>query len=377
LTHYPAVACLELTRGRCYGSSGVRPRTTVEAYIHEQPTVLRHVFAEVPAVVAAVQAELPAHPGAIVLIGSGTSGHALVAVRALLARRLACPVFVCGPLAFLTEAPLSATTEALAIVLSQSGASRTTVEAVEVARARGMATLVITAEADSAIAALAGPRLIMPVGSETVGPKTKGYTASVATLLCLALGAGWPRARDDAAAVVDALEADLLTWRRWSRRLADKYARAGHAMVLAQGRHLATAHEASLKIAEMSGLAVSAFDVEEGLHGRFHALDATSPAFFIAGTPDEAMLARRTMITLAALGIPCELVTLGGDSASGTLGVRLPPLSALRELDLLAAVVPFQLLAHDLALARGMVPQAMPYPGLSAKLGIKISDEDV
>lgn len=356
---------------------GVRPRTTIEAYIHEQPAVLRRVFAEVPALVATVQPELPARPGAVVLIGSGTSGHALMAVRALIARRLACPVFVCGPLAFIAQAPVSATAGALAIVLSQSGASRTTVEAVGVARARGMATLVVTAEPDSAIAALAGPRLIMPVGSETVEPKTKGYTASVATLLCLALGADFPRARDEAAAVVEALRADLLTWRRWSRRLADKYARAGHIMVLAQGRHLGTAHEASLKITEMSGLAASAFDVEEGLHGRFHALDSTSPAFFIAGAPEEALLARSTIVTLAGLGVPCELVTLGGESASATLGVRLPPLSALGELDLVAAVVPFQLLAHDLAVARGMAPQSMRYPGLSAQLGIKTSAEDL
>jgi fructoselysine-6-P-deglycase FrlB-like protein len=356
---------------------GVRPRTTIEAYIHDQPAVLRRVFAEVPALVAAVQPELPARPDAVVLIGSGTSGHALMAVRALIARRLACPVFVCGPLTFIAEAPLSAITASLAIVLSQSGASRTTVEAVGVARARGMTTLVITAEPDSAIAALAGPRIIMPLGSEAVGPKTKGYTASVATLLCLALGADVARARDEAAAVVDVLQSDLLMWRRWSRRLADKYAGAGHAMVLAQGRHLGTAHEASLKMTEMSGLAVSVFEAEEGLHGRFHALDSTSPALFVAATPDESLLARSTMVTLAGLGIPCELVTLGGESGSGTLGVRLPPLSVLPELDLLAAVVPFQLLAHDLALARGVAPQSMRYPGLSAQLGIKTSAEEL
>jgi fructoselysine-6-P-deglycase FrlB-like protein len=356
---------------------GVRPRTTIEAYIHDQPAVLRSVFAEVPALVATVSPGLPRRPTAVLLIGSGTSRHALMAVRALVARRFACPVLVCGPLAFVSEAPPGAGERAVAIVLSQSGASRTTVEAVGVARARGMATLVVTAEADSAIAALRGPRLIMPVGDETVGPKTKGYTASVATLLCLALGDDFARTRDVAAAVVEALEADLLTWRRWSRRIADKYARAAHVVLFAQGRHLATALEASLKMSEMSGLAASAFDVEEGLHGRFQALDQASPAVFIAATPAETLLARSTIVTLTALGIPCELVSVGGESASGTLAVRVPPTPALGELDLLPAVVPFQLLAHDLALARGVVPQSMRYPGLSAKLGIKTSDEVV
>jgi glucoselysine-6-phosphate deglycase len=355
----------------------VRPRTPIEEYIHEQPVVLRRVFADVPPVVAAVWPTLPPRPAAVTLIGSGTSGHALMAVRALIARRFACPVLVCGPLGFASESPVDAGEGTIAIVMSQSGASRTTVEAVGIAHARGMSTLVITAEADSAIAALPGPRLIMPIGRETVAPKTKGYTASIATLLCVALGADFARARDEAEAVVDALQADLLTWRRWSRRLADKYAGAAHVMLFAQGRHMATALEASLKMSEMSGLAASAFDVEEGLHGRFQALDQGSPAVFIAATPAETLLARSTIVTLTALGIPCELVTVGGENASGTLAVRVPAATALGELDLLPAVVPFQLLAHDLALARGVIPQSMRYPGLSAKLGIKTSDEVV
>ena len=368
------VSWICLYHGRVLRCPGVRPRTTIEAYIHDQPAVLRRVFADVPALVASVSPALPPRPTAAVLIGSGTSGHAAMAVRAVVARRLACPAFVCGPLAFISEAPVATGVGAVAIVMSQSGASRTTVEAVGVARARGMATLVVTGEPDSAIAALPGPRVIMPVGDETVGPKTKGYTASIATLLCVALGGDFGRARDEAAAVVDALQADLPAGSRWSRRLADKYASATHIMVFAHGRHLATAHEASLKITEMSGLAAAAFDVEEGLHGRFQALDAGSAAVFIAGTPAETLLARSTIVTLTALGIPCELVAVGGENASGALGVRLPPLHVLGELDLLPAVVPFQLLAHDLALARGVAPQSMRYPGLSAALGIKTSE---
>ncbi len=354
----------------------MRPRTTIEAYIHDQPDVLRRVFAQVPALVAAVLPALPPEPSAVVLIGSGTSGHALTAVRALVARRLGCPGFVCGPAAVIAEAPVSAGEGALAVVLSQSGASRTSVDAVSVARARRMTPLVITAEADSAIAALPGARIIMPLGSETVGPKTKGYTGSVATLLCLALGASFTTARDEAAAVVEAVQAELLAWRRWSRRLADKYAQADHVMILAQGRHLASALEASLKITEMSGIAAAAFDVEEGLHGRFHGLDATSPAIFIAGTREEVLLARSTIVTLTALGISCELMTLGGELGSFALALRLPPLTILPELDLLPAVVPFQLLAHDLAVARGRAPQTMRYPGLSARLGIKTSPDE-
>jgi len=43
-------------------------------------------------------------------------------------------------------------------------------------------------------------------------------------------------------------------------------------------------------------------------------------------------------------------------------------------LDVLDAVVPFQWLAAHLALRRGMVPEAMHYPGLSKALAIKVPD---
>jgi fructoselysine-6-P-deglycase FrlB-like protein len=113
---------------------GVRPRTTIEAYIHEQPAFLRRVFAEIPALVATVWPALPPRPAAVVLINSGTSGHALMAVHALVARRLACPVFVCGPLAFISEAPIGTGAGTMAVVLSQSGASRTTTDVARTCR---------------------------------------------------------------------------------------------------------------------------------------------------------------------------------------------------------------------------------------------------
>jgi glucosamine 6-phosphate synthetase-like amidotransferase/phosphosugar isomerase protein len=48
-----------------------------------------------------------------------------------------------------------------------------------------------------------------------------------------------------------------------------------------------------------------------------------------------------------------------------------PTANPLAELDLLSAVVPFQLLAWHLAREKGIIPEKMRYPGLSQKLGIK------
>jgi fructoselysine-6-P-deglycase FrlB-like protein len=148
-------------------------------------------------------------------------------------------------------------------------------------------------------------------------------------------------------------------------------------MLLAEGDHLATAHEAALKITEMSGIAAAAFDIEEGLHGRFHALGADSPAFFIARAGDEAARARSAVRTLEALGVPAHVMTIGGAaSGQGSPQDDLPieiPADTWPGLDLLPAIVPFQWLARELAIACGRTPEVMRYPGLSERLGIKRS----
>jgi len=71
---------------------------------------------------------------------------------------------------------------------SQTGTSATTVQAVEHARRLGMRVITVTAEKESPIARVSPEMLVIPVGPETVGPKTKGYMASVLALLLLVLG---------------------------------------------------------------------------------------------------------------------------------------------------------------------------------------------
>jgi fructoselysine-6-P-deglycase FrlB-like protein len=350
----------------------------IDDHIREQPAVLRRVFADVPDTLTALLPALPARISSLTLVGSGTSRHALMAAERLLGRRFGCPVSVSGPLAFLAGAAARPGGTSVALLLSQSGASTTTIDAVAAARARGMTAVVLTAERGSPIASVDGLRVFLPIGPEPVGPKTKGYTASIAALLCLAtVTAEVPAMRRAAERAIATLESALPGWQARATQLAHRYRDARLVMLLAEGDHLATAHEAALKITEMSGIAAAAFDIEEGLHGRFHALGADSPAFFIARAGDEAARARSAVRTLEALGVPAHVMTIGGAApGQGSPQDDLPieiPADTWPGLDLLPAIVPFQWLARELAIACGRTPEAMRYPGLSERLGIKRS----
>ena len=338
------------------------------AYIKEQPQVLDRVLKEIPRDLAAIPKISNAKT--VYLVGSGTSMNALVAVEPLLGRSENQRTRLRGPLAFLTEPDDGFGPGSLAIILSQTGTSTTTIRAVEYARRRGMRTITLTAERESPIARVSSEVLVIPVGPETVGPKTKGYTASVLTLLLFILAQAGrklevPGFAQDFHRLIEHCQ-------QACRDTASLFREMDFVLVAGQGRHLATTLEGSLKITEMSGVPAAAFETEEAFHGRFHGLSNRSLAIFITAAPQEQEMAVKGAEVLSGLDIGIRILNLGGSPPSAyDLEMPWPPTGPLPELDLLNAIIPFQLLGWHIAREKGVVPEKMRYPGLSQKLQIK------
>lgn len=358
----------------------------IRAYIAEQPAVLLRTLQEVPTRLA--EMDLPGGSyRSLCLVGSGTSRNALVAAQDLLGSTSGLPVEVVGPLAFLRSAPQRPLRETLGVFLSQTGSSTTTVDALRLAQERGMPAVALTARSDSPFGRVAQRPVIMPIGEEAVGPKTKGYSASLVTLLSLARAlarvASAPAPLvDDASGFAHAFEVRLEAWDAVGAELARRWRGAGHVMMLAGGRHLGTALEATLKIQEMSGVSASAWDTEEGLHGRFHALGPNDVAVFLAASGEDVDLAQAAAEVLVGLGVGALLVEAGGATGArepfaehaGVSRLRIPiPAGAGAEMDLVSCVVPFQYAADHMGRDRGVDPDEMRYPRLSSKLGIKLA----
>jgi fructoselysine-6-P-deglycase FrlB-like protein len=340
---------------------------TIDHFIAEQPDVLDAVLTAVPSQLDALEALRPTRP--IYLVGSGTSMNALVGVEPLFGRLLPAGVRVRGPLAFLAEVSEEHRRKGFAIFLSQTGTSATTVEALRRAQTLDWRTVTLTAERQSPIAAAARGLVAIPVGREPVGPKTKGYTASVLTLLLLAhalAGEG-----TDLAGFTADLGRLIAYARGAVAELAETCEGGDFFMVMGQGRHYGTALEGSLKLSEMSGVAAAAFDTEEALHGRFHGLGMFSVALFIAATSVQHDLAATGAAVLADLGVRSRILNLA-PSLPGPHDFPLPWPATDRypELDLISAIVPFQLLACELARRKGLQPERMRYPELSQRLRI-------
>ena len=337
-------------------------------YIQEQPKVIERVLEEVPRELAGLNPISSA--GTVYLVGSGTSMNALVAVEPSMAGIGIPRVRIRGPLAFMADPYLDKGPDSLAIILSQTGTSTATIRAVEHARRLGMRAITVTAERESPIARVSSEMLVMPVGPETVGPKTKGYIASVLALLLMVFGRTGRELR------IPRFSAELSSLIGRCKMACEEMARTfretDFVMVMGQGRHYATALEGSLKITEMSGIPAAGFETEEAFHGRFHGLGGKSLALFVTATPDQQEMAASGAEVLSGLGAGAHILNLGrGPSSPFDCRMPWPENDPLPELDLLGAIVPFQFLAWHLAREKGIVPEIMRYPGLSQKLQIK------
>ncbi len=354
----------------------------VRSFTLEQPGALERTLRECPAALSRLAR--PERPYREVrLVGSGSSKNALLATLPSFRRLHRCPVTVEGPLEFLRT--LDATTsagplrDALVVVVSQSGSSTTTLQALTAAQDHPACVVALTAEAESPFGAAARERVVLPIGREDIGPKTKGYTASLAALLAIAEATCAEAAPSaipvDSAGYRSWFEARLRAWDALGSELAERHAAAEHVMTVGAGRHLGTALEASLKLQEMAGLPASTFDLEEALHGRFHGLGPGSLALFLVGDPDDEAAAVSAVGVLCDLGVDAMIVSSVDGAAEGPAGVRVARAGRFpghAELDVMSLVVPLQVFAERAAGRRGVDPDAMRYPDLSTRLGIKL-----
>jgi fructoselysine-6-P-deglycase FrlB-like protein len=333
----------------------------VREYIREQPAVICAALVAVSR--ESISVEIA---GGAVLVGSGSSFNALtVGVASVTAARRAA-LRVVGPQAYLREIAEASVAPVPVIVLSQSGASTTSIEAATAAAASGAPVLVLTCEPESPIAQLALPKCVLPIGGEPIGPKTKGFTATLAGVLAVLSNADervlpeFPA--DDFASLVDESE-------QASSMLCEDLHNLDYLVVSGSGRFFGIALEASLKVAEIAGFPTSGLETEELLHGRLHGLGPSSLVIMIAGDAGELTLATATANAMAQRDVRVLVLNMT-DTPSRWDWLQVDSAGYV-PMDTLAAIVPFQWLAVHLALARGMVPEAMRYPGLSAALAIK------
>jgi glucosamine--fructose-6-phosphate aminotransferase (isomerizing) len=246
---------------------------------------------------------------------------------------------------------------ALAVALSQSGATAEIVETLGWAREHGARTIAVTNDPASPLAAVADLALVTRAGPEVAVPATKTYTAQLAALTELAAALGPDDAAFDAAQerVPAAIEA-MLASAPAAASIAEELAGTGSMVVSGRGFTYSTALELALKVKEtclLPAIGLSHADLE---HGPIAVVGNATPALLVAPSGGPVLPG---IIGLAGLVAArgSRAYGIGGDAAFAEACAAVLPGPDLPEaLAPLALVVPGQLMVEALARRLGLDP---------------------
>ena len=297
----------------------------------------------------------------IIIAASGTSWHAALVGEYLIEQLAGIPVEVEFAHEFAyRHAPLERDT--VLLVLSQSGETADTLAALREAKRRGHRALAIVNVVGSTIAREADGGIYMHAGPEIGVASTKAFvsTLTVLSLLAIYLGRMRTLSAHRALEMLHALEAvpeqieSILAQNNSLKKIARKYAKADDFFFLGRGYTFPIALEGALKLKEISYIHAEGYSAAEMKHGPIALIDRQTPTVFLV--PQDAMY-DKTMANLAMIRArKGPIIALATEGDKGINKVADDVIYLPKTLDLLnpiLAIVPLQLFAYHIAVARG------------------------
>ncbi|MEU8513612.1 SIS domain-containing protein [Kitasatospora sp. NPDC048722] len=332
------------------------PGRIMAAEMAEQPAVLQRILDEGAPKIREVAAEIAGrNPRFVLLTARGTSDNAALYAKYLIEILLGKPA---GLTSMSTTTAYGATpdlTDCLVITVSQSGGSPDLVASTKAAREAGAITLAVTNNAASPLAEVSEFHIDVLAGPEKALPATKTYTAELLALYLLVEGL---RGGDGSAAKeLPALAAGVLARQAEVRALAERYRFAQRLVITSRGYGYPTAREAALKLMETTYIPASPFSGADLLHGPLAMVDNVSPV--IAIVPDGKGGEALQPVLDRLRGRGADLVVIGQQAQVdvASAGFALPA-GVPEEVQPILEILPLQLLAYEVTIARGQDPDA-------------------
>jgi glucosamine--fructose-6-phosphate aminotransferase (isomerizing) len=252
----------------------------------------------------------------------------------------------------------------LTLVISQSGETADTLAALRYAKSQGQKTLAIVNVPESTMSHEADATLYTHAGPEIGVASTKAFTTQLTVLACLTLALADARATVTpeamaqltfALAEVPARVSEILHHAEMIEKLAHKIHHARDILYIGRGTSYAIAHEAALKMKEISYIHAEAYAAGEMKHGPIALIDESVPV--IAFAPSDALFEKTASNIQEAAARGGSIVVFSDAQGIAALGnvvaesVVLPAVHPFVSPILYA--VPAQLLAYHTAVLKG------------------------
>jgi len=323
--------------------------------IHEQPGVAQELLHRLEGDQPLVQSVLNqiAQARHVYFIGCGTSYHACLAGSVYFAQLAGVPIIPVLAPQFAPQYGNAVNGEDVGVFVSQSGETKDVLNALEIAKSKGMTCISLANVIGSTLTRKTDAWLPLVCGYEISVPATKTFTNQALTFLYLAARLGGadldfdrlPGLMEQTIAETDpqvqALVPQLNAWQ-------DLYS-------LGYGITYAYALEGALKLKEITYAHCEGMLSTEFKHGPLSAVTDGFPVLFVAGPED---------VPLIISGIN-EVTCRGGDAivigepdpqlnANATHVITIPPSNPA--FAALLSVLPLQLLSYHMAVGRGYDP---------------------
>lgn len=294
-------------------------------------------------------------PGVVVTCARGSSDHAATFAKYLIETRTGVPVASAAPSVSSVYGRRLSLEGQLAVVISQSGKSPDLVAFAEDAVAAGATLVTVVNDTSSPLASLGQVCLPLHAGPERSVAATKSYIASLAAILQLV--SCW-NGDGDLDVPLERLSGDLRAGLEadWSSA-REPLAGSSDLLVVGRGLGLGIAQEAALKLKETCGIHAEAISAAELHHGPM-ALIRDHLVLFVFSQRDETQAGVTALVGSLRDKGANVLVAEAGPVASGRLMVPpgLHPACAP-----VVMIQRFYRLVHEVALMRGMDPDAPPH----------------
>jgi glutamine---fructose-6-phosphate transaminase (isomerizing) len=321
------------------------PGALMHAEIREQPQRWLDLVASQQPTINAVADLIKSRPDApIVFVARGSSDHAAMYGQYLASLRLRRPAYLSTPAIASLERINTIPKDAIVLGISQSGASPDLIATMGLAKAGGSTLVALTNNATSEMAQLADVHVDLSAGPELSVAATKTYTAELVALAAITAKAAGNKVPTDVrmAAVAGQASEGIGAFEPVAREIAARIRDTDRLMVIGRMLSMSTAREAALKFMETCRLAASGWSAADAQHGPIGQLGVGTPVF-LTGTTG---IGGNSVITLgqAATELGAEVIT-----------PRFAPVKD-QDFEPIIGVVPFQLIALELALQRGYDP---------------------
>ncbi len=323
--------------------------------IYEQPAALKNALETNRTAIAALAEDIKRRDiSYVVLAARGTSDNAAIYAKYLLQIVCGIPVALAAPAVHtLFEATVNFK-GALVIGISQSGAGEDINEVITQAKRSGALTTAITNTAGAPLAGIAHHVLYCNAGVEKAVAATKTYTTTLALIAALVVAWSGNQELAEKLATIDQAAQKALAVEGRVSVLAQTLIHAERLLTVARGLHLATAIESALKIAETTSSPTQSFSSADLLHGPIASVAVRTPCLLFIPRGRTARVMGEVGEKLESRGARVLRFAFDADpNAANSIPLTDPGTELLSPL---VDILPTQLLAYHLTVARGLDP---------------------